>query len=228
MYRYTWLLWWITILLRIQQFYQWWKPDTTSCIQKTGYEGQNLSLPPSNALSSKDYTFSWYKDSLKALNMLCYYTEKLEEIDSKPDIIRRCFLNHTLFLINLTSHYSGIYYFDSLYTYSWVLRTPLCYNVTVYSIYQTHIHTTILLYPPTSTYNSLTISSFTSTNLTHTAVHYAAGNVEAQHDTATPHTMWIIPLVIVTTIIVLICFKFPQKAWNKFTQYRYNSMLTAA
>ncbi|AQN73001.1 membrane glycoprotein UL9 [Human betaherpesvirus 5] len=228
MYRYTWLLWWITILLRIQQFYQWWKPDTTSCIQKTGYEGQNLSLPPSNALSSKDYTFSWYKDSLKALNMLCYYTEKLEEIDSKPDIIRRCFLNHTLFLINLTSHYSGIYYFDSLYTYSWVLRTPLCYNVTVYSIYQTHIHTTILLYPPTSTYNSLTISSFTSTNLTHTAVHYAAGNVEAQHDTATPHTMWIIPLVIVTTIIVLICFKSPQKAWNKFTQYRYNSMLTAA
>ncbi|AKI21281.1 membrane glycoprotein UL9 [Human betaherpesvirus 5] len=228
MYRYTWLLWWITILLRIQQFYQWWKPDTTSCIQKTGYEGQNLSLPPSNALSSKDYTFSWYKDSLKALNMLCYYTEKLEEIDSKPDIIRRCFLNHTLFLINLTSHYSGIYYFDSLYTYSWVLRTPLYYNVTVYSIYQTHIHTTILLYPPTSTYNSLTISSFTSTNLTHTAVHYAAGNVEAQHDTATPHTMWIIPLVIVTTIIVLICFKFPQKAWNKFTQYRYNSMLTAA
>lgn len=83
MYRYTWLLWWITILLRIQQFYQWWKPDTTSCIQKTGYEGQNLSLPPSNALSSKDYTFSWYKDLLKALNMLCYYTEKLEEIDSQ-------------------------------------------------------------------------------------------------------------------------------------------------
>ncbi|AKI21113.1 membrane glycoprotein UL9 [Human betaherpesvirus 5] len=228
MYRYTWLLWWITTLLRIQQFYQWWKPDTTSCIQKTGYEGQNLSLPPSNASSSKDYTFSWYKDLLKALNMLCYYTEKLEEIDSKPDIIRRCFWNHTLFLINLTSHYSGIYYFDSLYTYGWVLRTPLCYNVTVYSIYQTHIHTTMLLYPPTSTYNSLTISSFTSTNLTPTAVHYAAGNVEAQHDTATPHTMWIIPLVIVTTIIVLICFKFPQKAWNKFTQYRYNSMLAAA
>lgn len=170
MYRYTWLLWWTTTLFRIQQFHQWWKPDTTLCIQKTGYKGQNISLFPSNIPSSQYYTFSWYKDSLRVFNMLCY----------------------------------------------------------VHSTYQTYTHTTILFHPLTSTHNSLTmLSSLTSTNLTHTAVHYAAINVKAQHDTATSHTIWIIPLVIIITIIVLICFKFPQKAWNKLIQYRYSGMPAA-
>lgn len=229
MYRYTWLLWWTTTLFRIQQFHQWWKPDTTLCIQKTGYKDQNISLFPSNIPSSQYYAFSWYKDSLRVVNMLCYYNEKHEEIYSELNIIRQCLGNHTLLLINLTSHYSGTYYFESFYTFNTRARKPdVCYNVTVHSTYQTYTHTTILFHPLTSTHNSLTmLSSLTSTNLTHTAVHYAAINVKAQHDTATSHTMWIIPLVIIITIIVLICFKLPQKAWNKLIQYRYSGMLAA-
>ncbi|AFR55675.1 membrane glycoprotein UL9 [Human betaherpesvirus 5] len=230
MYRYTWLLWWTTTLLCIQQFHQWWKPDTTLCIQKMGYKGINLSLSPNNVLSSKDYTFSWYKDSLGAVNMLCYYNEKREEVHSRLDIIRQCLENRTLSLINLTSHYSGTYYFESFYTFDTGLWKPdVCYNVTVHSTYQTYIHTTISFRSPIPTHNLLTaLASLTSTNITHTAVYYAASNVKAQHDTATPHTTWIIPLVVIITIIGLICFKFPQKAWNKFTQYRYNGMIAAA
>lgn len=140
--------------------------------------------------------------------------------------------NHTLILINLTATYSRNYYFQSLKTLGQGIPRPnsLCYNVSVHLTHQTHCHTTTLsLYPPTPVHNSLTISpSLASTNFTHVAVHHAAGNVEAQHKTATPHTTWIIPLVIIITIIILICFKFPQKAWNKFTQYRYSGMLAAA
>ncbi|AKI09916.1 membrane glycoprotein UL9 [Human betaherpesvirus 5] len=228
MYRYTWLLWLTTTLLCIQQFHQWWNPDTTLCIPKTGYGGQNLSLPPKSIPQSKDYTFSWYEDSLNSVNMLCFYNEKYEQVYNKLHITRQCLGNHTLLLINLTTHHSGIYYFECFYTFNTKVWKPnVCYNVTVHPTHQTYIHTTTLFHLPISTRNSLTISSFTSTNFTHAAVHHAASNVEAQHDTATPHTMWIIPLVVIV-IIVLICFKFPQKAWNKFTQYRYSGMLAAA
>ncbi|AFR55005.1 membrane protein UL6/membrane glycoprotein UL9 fusion protein [Human betaherpesvirus 5] len=138
----------------------------------------------------------------------------------------------TVILINLTATYSRNYYFQSLKTLGQGIPRPnsLCYNVSVHFTHQTHCHTTTLsLYPPTPVHNSLTISpSLASTNFTHVAVHHAAGNVEAQHEAATPHTTWIIPLVIIITIIILICFKFPQKAWNKFTQYRYSDMLAAA
>lgn len=225
---------WMTILFCIPKA-QHWNYMTIPCVLKIGRGGQNMSLPPlNNSLYGNDI-FQWYTDRPTVTNTLClyqnneYYTQSNEDISN---IKWQCTKNHTLILINLTATYSRNYYFQSLKTLGQGIPRPssLYYNVSVHLTHQTHCHTTTLsLYPPTPVHNSLTISpSLASTNFTHVAVHHAAGNVEAQHNTATPHTTWIIPLVIIITIIILICFKFPQKAWNKFTQYRYNSMLAAA
>lgn len=214
---------------------QHWNYMTIPCVLKIGRGGQNMSLPPlNNSLYGNDI-FQWYADRPTVTNTLCLYQNNKYHVQSNEDISNikwRCTKKHTLILINLTATYSRNYYFQSLKTLGQGIPRPnsLCYNVSVHLTHQTHCHTTTLsLYPPTPVHNSLTISpSLASTNFTHVAVHHAAGNVEAQHEAATPHTMWIIPLVIIITIIILICFKFPQKAWNKFTQYLYNSMLAAA
>lgn len=208
---------------------------TMPCVLKIGRGGQNMSLPPlNNSLYGNDI-FQWYTDRPTVTNTLCLYQNNEYHVQSNEDISNikwQCTKNHTLILINLTATYSRNYYFQSLKTLGQGIPRPnsLCYNVSVHFTHQTHCHTTTLsLYPPTPVHNSLTISpSLASTNFTHVAVHHAAGNVEAQHEAATPHTTWIIPLVIIITIIILICFKFPQKAWNKFTQYRYSDMLAAA
>lgn len=208
---------------------------TIPCVLKIGRGGQNMSLPPlNNSLYGNDI-FQWYTDRPTVTNRLCLYQNNEYYVQSNEDISNikwQCTKNHTLILINLTATYSRNYYFQSLKTLGQGIPRPnsLCYNVSVHLTHQTHCHTTTLsLYPPTPVHNSLTISpSLASTNFTHVTVHHAAGNVEAQHKTATPHTTWIIPLVIIITIIILICFKFPQKAWNKFTQYRYSDMLAAA
>nr|ACV65856.1 membrane glycoprotein UL9 [Human betaherpesvirus 5]ACV66134.1 membrane glycoprotein UL9 [Human betaherpesvirus 5] len=225
---------WMTILFCIPKA-QHWNYMTIPCVLKIGRGGQNMSLPPlNNSLYGNDI-FQWYTDRPTVTNRLCLYQNNEYYVQSNEDISNikwQCTKNHTLILINLTATYSRNYYFQSLKTLGQGIPRPnsLCYNVSVHLTHQTHCHTTTLsLYPPTPVHNSLTISpSLASTNFTHVTVHHAAGNVEAQHKTATPHTTWIIPLVIIITIIILICFKFPQKAWNKFTQYRYSDMLAAA
>lgn len=224
----------MTILFCIPKA-QHWNYMTMPCVLKIGRGGQNMSLPPlNNSLYGNDI-FQWYTDRPTVTNTLCLYQNNEYHVQSNEDISNikwQCTKNHTLILINLTATYSRNYYFQSLKTLGQGIPRPnsLCYNVSVHFTHQTHCHTTTLsLYPPTPVHNSLTISpSLASTNFTHVAVHHAAGNVEAQHEAATPHTTWIIPLVIIITIIILICFKFPQKAWNKFTQYRYSDMLAAA
>ena len=224
----------MTILFCIPKA-QHWNYMTMPYVLKIGRGGQNMSLPPlNNSLYGNDI-FQWYTDRPTVTNTLCLYQNNEYHVQSNEDISNikwQCTKNHTLILINLTATYSRNYYFQSLKTLGQGIPRPnsLCYNVSVHFTHQTHCHTTTLsLYPPTPVHNSLTISpSLASTNFTHVAVHHAAGNVEAQHEAATPHTTWIIPLVIIITIIILICFKFPQKAWNKFTQYRYSDMLAAA
>lgn len=229
MFRYALLLRWITIILCTRKS-NYWNYISTPCTSIVGYSGQNISLSPVNKLSVKDDAFQWYIDKPRVTNALCIYQNNecsVQPNENAPNIKWQSVQNHTLILINLTTTYSRNYYFNSFETLGVTIAkyNTLCYNVSVHSAYQTHCCTTTLsMYSPTPVHRSYTL---TSTNFTHVAVHYTAGNVEAQHDTATPHTMWIIPLVIVITIIVLICFKFPQKAWNKFTQYRYNSMLAA-
>lgn len=223
----------MTILFCIPKA-QHWNYMTMPCVLKIGRGGQNMSLPPlNNSLYGNDI-FQWYTDRPAVTNTLCLYQNNEYHVQSNEDISNikwQCTENHTLILINLTATYSRNYYFQSLKTLGQGIPRPnsLCYNVSVHFTHQTHCHTTTLsLYPPTPVHNSLTISpSLASTNFTHVAVHHAAGNVEAQHEAVTPHTTWIIPLIIIITIIILICFKFPQKAWNKFTQYRYSDMLAA-
>lgn len=223
----------MTILFCIPKA-QHWNYMTMPCVLKIGRGGQNMSLPPlNNSLYGNDI-FQWYTDRPTVTNTLCLYQNNEYHVQSNEDISNikwQCTENHTLILINLTATYSRNYYFQSLKTLGQGIPRPnsLCYNVSVHFTHQTHCHTTTLsLYPPTPVHNSLTISpSLASTNFTHVAVHHAAGNVEAQHEAVTPHTTWIIPLIIIITIIILICFKFPQKAWNKFTQYRYSDMLAA-
>lgn len=224
---------WITILFYTSKS-QYWNYMTIPCTPTVGYGSHNISLHPLNNSLFQDDVFEWYIDKPMVTNKLCLYqsNERIKSNLDSPNIMWQCTDNRTLILMNLITTYSRNYYFQSFKYLGQGVPKPnnLCYNVSVHFTHQTHCHTTTSsLYPPTSVHDSLEISqSFTSTNFTHTAVHYAAGNVEAQHDTATSHTMWIIPLVIVITIIVLICFKFPQKAWNKFTQYRYSGMLAAA
>lgn len=234
MTRYIWLFSWITILTYVQRSYHW-NYMRTQCSPKIGHGNQNISLPPLNNSLLQDDVFEWYIDRPTVTNILCIYYHNEYRVKSNEDILYikwQCTENHTLNLINLTEIYGRTYYFQSFKTLGQGTLKPntLCYKVSLHSTHQIHYYTTTLSpYPSKPTQKSpKTLLSLTPTNFTHIAVHYAAGNVEAQHDTATSHTMWIIPLVIVITIIVLICFKFPQKAWNKFTQYRYSGMIAAA
>ena len=230
---YTWLSPWITILIYAQKSLHW-NYITTSCTPRVGYSGQNISLLPISNSLSEDDNFEWHVDTPRVTNRLCLYQHKRHiESDTKyiSNIMWQCLENHTLILINLTTSYNRRYYFESFKSRGWGIPkiNSICYNVSVHSVHQTHCCTTTSMnshIPVRSSYTTLSLS--TSTNFTHTAVHYAAGNVETQHNTATPYTMWIIPLIVTITIIVLICFKFPQRAWNKCTQYRYSGMLAAA
>ncbi|AKT72754.1 Cy21 [Cynomolgus cytomegalovirus] len=186
--------------------------SSRTCTQqnKSAYTGQNVTL---GINMTKDRSASWHRKTIQGTMLLCQYSDSTN-CNSYNDICYRCLSNYSLLLLDVTSHYNGLYYLSYLNDNN--QYADLCYNLTIniqLNISQTLINRTTIECIPKSNININTVKNKNVNNKRIT-------NIESytNHSPNIQYTWMLLPFII--TIAIVLIWNFMPKKYSRLKSHR--------